>query len=480
MIGAAILLVLAMLVPGRVGAAPEPTPTPARVSVAGRPDPAFGTDGRVTETVSDVRFEAFALQPDGKIVVVGNRQADDAIVVRRYTTAGIPDATFGDGGRVVTDLPGVGHAEAVAVTASGEIVVAGSAYPELGDPHGSDLLVLRFTASGMLDAGFAGGAVILDVGVNGAGRAILVQGDRRVVVAGDSNASNIALPLGVAVMVGLRSDGELDPTFGEDGITRTEAPQLEGFIASGIVAEANGSIVSAVTAYSDIVEQRFVELTRFDENGHPLEPFDVGAGYASGLAIDARGRILASGGFFDDAHVSRAALTRWLPNGRRDDRLGTLRLAELADSLPSIVVDRDDRIVLASDVLSRRMADGSLDDDFGSAGVATGPAPNGFRGLALQGDGKIVAVGSTCDFLGCTNVLARYEDRTRLCGDADASGTFTVSDGVAALRAAAGLASTCTVAVCDADGDGAVGVTDAVSVLRAAAELPAALACGLP
>lgn len=480
MLAAALVLVLAM--PGRAGAGavPAPTATPARVSVAGRPDPTFGAAGRVTETRSDVRFQAFALQPDGKIVVVGNRQADEAVVVRRYTESGSPDATFGNAGRVVTDLPRVGHAEAVAVTAAGEIVVAGDTYTELDDPHGSDLLVLRFTASGMLDPSFAGGAVILDVGVNGGGRAILVQGDRRVVVAGDSNAPDIALPRGVAVMVGLRPDGTLDPTFGEGGVTRTEALQLEGFIASGIVEEADGSIVSAVTAYSDIVGRRFVELTRFDGNGHPLEPFDEGAGYASGLALDARGRILASGGFFDDTFVSRAALMRWLPNGRLDHELGTLRLTELADSLPSIAVDRDDRIVLASDVLSRRLPDGSLDADFGVAGVATGPMPNGFRGLALRPDGKIVAVGRLCEPLGCTNVIARYEGRTRLCGDADASGTFTVTDGVAALRAAAGLAGACSVAVCDTDGDGAIGVTDAVNVLRAAAELPAGLSCGLP
>jgi hypothetical protein len=64
------------------------------------------------------------------------------------------------------------------------------------------------------------------------------------------------------------------------------------------------------------------------------------------------------------------------------------------------------------------------------------------------------------------------------CGDPDASGSVTVSDGVNVLRAAAGLSSTCAVvAACDVDGSGAMTVTDGVNVLRAAAGLSANLAC---
>lgn len=57
------------------------------------------------------------------------------------------------------------------------------------------------------------------------------------------------------------------------------------------------------------------------------------------------------------------------------------------------------------------------------------------------------------------------------CGDADGSGSVGVSDGVQTLRAAAGLDSLCTAAVCDIDGSGAITVTDGVSVLRKAAGL---------
>ena len=63
------------------------------------------------------------------------------------------------------------------------------------------------------------------------------------------------------------------------------------------------------------------------------------------------------------------------------------------------------------------------------------------------------------------------------CGDADASGAVTVTDGVQALRSAAGLSTGCTPARCDVDGSGSVTVTDGVNVLRKAAGLSAPSAC---
>ena len=58
-----------------------------------------------------------------------------------------------------------------------------------------------------------------------------------------------------------------------------------------------------------------------------------------------------------------------------------------------------------------------------------------------------------------------------LCGDADANGSVTVTDGVQTLRAAAALPTVCAPARCDVDGNGTVSVSDGVNVLRGAAGL---------
>ncbi len=67
--------------------------------------------------------------------------------------------------------------------------------------------------------------------------------------------------------------------------------------------------------------------------------------------------------------------------------------------------------------------------------------------------------------------------RAETCGDADGSGTVSVTDGVQVLRTAAGLDADCTTIGCDVDASGSVTVSDGVNVLRAAAGLPVELRC---
>lgn len=65
----------------------------------------------------------------------------------------------------------------------------------------------------------------------------------------------------------------------------------------------------------------------------------------------------------------------------------------------------------------------------------------------------------------------------QICGDADNNGQVSVTDGVQALRAAAGLPSSCTLATCDVDGNGSITVTDGVNILRKTAGLPISENC---
>ncbi len=78
----------------------------------------------------------------------------------------------------------------------------------------------------------------------------------------------------------------------------------------------------------------------------------------------------------------------------------------------------------------------------------------------------------------CAILSASGRAFAEICGDADDSGSTTVTDGVAMLRAAAGLTSTCADRRCDIDGSGAITVSDGVVALRRAAQLPTAMSCG--
>src|ERR1041384_1875259 len=105
-------------------------PALARYNPNGSLDTSFDSDGRVTMPNS-VQFEptAFALQPNGKMVIVGRDFSlffNSAFAIARFNSDGSMDETFGSGGRLTTPV-GTGHsaAFAVATQTDGRIVAGG-------------------------------------------------------------------------------------------------------------------------------------------------------------------------------------------------------------------------------------------------------------------------------------------------------------------------------------------------------------------
>src|SRR5262245_34732870 len=102
-------------------------PLSARAANPGDLDPSFGVGGRVlTQFIGAGAARALAIQPDGKVVVVGDAPDDFAALIR-YTAAGGLDPTFGVGGRVLTPFMGAGVARDVVVDPDGKTVVVGDA-----------------------------------------------------------------------------------------------------------------------------------------------------------------------------------------------------------------------------------------------------------------------------------------------------------------------------------------------------------------
>jgi len=85
-------------------------------------------------------------------------------------------------------------------------------------------------------------------------------------------------------------------------------------------------------------------------------------------------------------------------------------------------------------------------------------------------------IASSLSFACAWAVLAVTPAAAQLCGDADGNGDVSVTDGVRALQAVAGIPDRCD-ARCDLDGDGRTSLSDGVNVLRLAADLSAFTAC---
>ena len=198
----------------------SPGPLDAQSRRAGSLDTTFSADGMVTTGIGSgpTRGRAVAVQPDGKIVVAGFSQngSDNDIVVVRYTAAGALDASFGTNGVVTTDIGSDSddYGMAIALQSNGRIVVAGRS--------DGDFAVLRYTAAGALDTSFSGdGKATTDIGNNAHGEAVAVQPDGDIVVAGFSWIGNSF----DVVVVRYTAAGALDTSFDSDGmVTRILRP----------------------------------------------------------------------------------------------------------------------------------------------------------------------------------------------------------------------------------------------------------------
>src|SRR5262245_24061675 len=108
----------------------------ARFHTDGSLDGSFGNNGRVITDMgggSDTVFDV-AVQPDGKIVAVGagTSQGRNAFAVARYQPSGSPDPSFGTDGRVTTSILTGSTAFAVLVLPDGKLIVAGNSQPTVG------------------------------------------------------------------------------------------------------------------------------------------------------------------------------------------------------------------------------------------------------------------------------------------------------------------------------------------------------------
>ena len=105
-------------------------------AAGGQLDPSFGHSGKVVTTFAKVwaMGREWRFRPTGRSSPRADRcvplSLDVALV--RYTTAGTLDATFGGGGRWLTDFVDDGEtASALAIQQDGRIVIAGRAGSEV-------------------------------------------------------------------------------------------------------------------------------------------------------------------------------------------------------------------------------------------------------------------------------------------------------------------------------------------------------------
>lgn len=215
----------------------------ARFDSNGALDASFGTGGRTTTDFGDYQdANAMAIQADGKIIAVG--YGSGQVLMARYTSQGLPDPTFDTDGKLTFDWEGAGRGTDVTLDSHDRIVVVGNGTP------GNWCAVARLNPNGTFDSSFDedGKATALLEGSNTI-TSVAVQLDDKVIVGGSLNHDfdNSFL------LVRFDSKGELDPTFGSDGVVTSDfgKPEDVGVLCPPARPDCSNDILEDLVILND-------------------------------------------------------------------------------------------------------------------------------------------------------------------------------------------------------------------------------------
>lgn len=204
-----------------------------------------GTGRATTDFGGTALCQALALQKDGRIVAAGRliEGAADDFALARYNRDGSPDGSFGIDGKVTTDFGRAESAGGVAVQADGKIVAAGVSF----GPGGTKFALARYRRNGSPDPSFGDkGKVLSDLGDQTSDPtlpAMAVQKDGKFVLAGSRAVGNLFDFL----VARYQKNGHLDSSFSTDGWVTTD---FGGFdYAAAVAVQKDGRILAAGSTF---------------------------------------------------------------------------------------------------------------------------------------------------------------------------------------------------------------------------------------
>lgn len=283
----------------------------ARLRANGNLDTTFGSGGKRVVRFGGDEEGVFGatLQPDGKILLVGD--SDFRVAVARLNRNGSLDTTFSGDGRLVFSWGAISRATAVLALANGKILVAGFSGPE-----GGNMQVARLTASGALDPTFGtAGKTAVDFGGDDFAAAMARHANGRILLAGRSTTAG-------AVVARLRSNGVIDPDFGGgDGRVVVGTGSLSAVIVQPdrkilVAGNAGGSAQMTVTRLRTNGDPD----TTFDGDGTASIDFGPLADAGNDATLQTDGRIVVAG--YTQAANSPPAVARLNANGSPDTTFG--------------------------------------------------------------------------------------------------------------------------------------------------------------
>lgn len=409
--------------------------TPAAFAQTFLPDPQFGIAGVVVTAESGKTsvIHKTKVQPDGKIVAAGmiydnNNLLGHHVYLVRYKTNGTPDSTFGINGKVLTTVGERDIAYDLAIQPDGKIVVVGSETVLLEtDPSNVTIInkpfLLRYTATGTLDNSFADNGIhhldLLDVYPEKYLSSVALRSDGSILAGGGA----VGWGFYQLLMVCLNPDGTYNNNFGTAGQTLDYFETGKASVLFDMALLPNDKVVvtgtSGQASLTDFPNTK-VGVAKFNSDGSLDATFGTGGRVATAisasndpydaghsLAVQGDGKIVVAG-----ASDKRLAMLRYLPDGSPDVSFGTSGIVVNPDQVPATAlrITSQGKFItgglvsynnpFATDiVLGRYNTNGAIDNSFGNNGqyIINRSDRDQMYCMTIQSDNKIIISGDTRD-----------------------------------------------------------------------------------
>jgi uncharacterized delta-60 repeat protein len=360
---------------------------------------------------------------------------DAVFAVAMYTREGRLDRTFsGDGRRNINfhpdprgELYDYEEATSVAVQPDGKIVVVGQvSRPGLLT---SQIGLARVTPRGRLDPTFGGDGKVFSNAVCGGDHCLLerperalIQGDGKILVFGCLGCDPAGSEL---LVVRYRPNGRADPTFGDGGVVTTNVTPLQDYGMDGAL-RPRGAILALTATF---------EIVRYASSGEVgrifrVDPPRLASSESTSLAVDESNRMVLAGAVWDGVSATDFVIVRVKPGGGLDDTFSRDGLVATdvtadgaycdADRAMDVEIQHDGKILAAGRTCAppergidfgvvRYGQHGRRDETFGKEGIVrTDLRGAEFANASALRFGKLVVAGSGGRGTDYDFALARY------------------------------------------------------------------------
>lgn len=228
-----------------------------RVNIDGSLDTAFGDMGKVITDFDSAYAEIFdsLIQPDGKIIVAGSSitgQGSGAFSLARYNSDGGLDISFGDGGKVTTEIGSEASSRSILLQPDGKVIVIGQVFDS-----GQGFGLARYNSDGSLDVSFGNNGIVFTNGTGYAFASALLPDGRILVTGGYMSGYDFSIAR-------YNTDGNLDQSFGQGGKLKTDFAGGQMY-STDVVLTSNGKFVAGGLFYENT--KQVFGLVGFNENG---------------------------------------------------------------------------------------------------------------------------------------------------------------------------------------------------------------------